>query len=71
MSNKVDNVIAQVLGGEKVVVDQVETVQDVLNQLELSGSYACSVNGEPESPEFQLCTGDYVTIAPAVKGGTL
>jgi sulfur carrier protein ThiS len=66
MANKVT---AQVLGGQVKVLDQVETVQDVLDILELSGSYTASINGEPASNDAELNDYEFVSFSPAVKGG--
>lgn len=63
------NVTAQVLGGQTKVLQDVDTVQDVLNALELDGAYAASVNGEPATNESELNDYEFVSFSPAVKGG--
>lgn len=62
------NVIAQVLGGEKKVLDDVYTVADVKAKLGAS-AYTASVNGSPASDSESLEDGDFVSLSQAVKGG--
>ncbi len=62
------NIIAQVLGGEKKVLDGVTTVKDVTDQLGVTG-YTATVNGDQQAPHFVLEDGDFVSLAQAVKGG--
>lgn len=62
------NVIAQVLGGEKKVLDNVETVGDVKQQLGVTG-YTATVNGDTQSDGYDLEDGDFVSLSQAVKGG--
>ena len=62
------NVIAQALGGEKKVLDGVNTVADVTAQLGLTG-YTATVNGDQQSPGYALEDGDFVSLSQAVKGG--
>jgi len=66
MANKVT---AQVLGGQVKVLDNVETIQDVIEVLKLSGAYAASINGEPVTNDAELNDYEFVSFAPAVKGG--
>lgn len=67
-----NNVTTQVLGGSAKVLQNVDTVQDVLDALELSGnSYTASINGEPAEMDSELNDYEFVTFAAAVKGGTL
>lgn len=63
------NVIAQPLGGEKKVLDDVYTLLDVKNKLALTGNYTATVNGNPQSDDYAIEEGDFVSLAPAVKGG--
>ena len=62
------NIIAQVLGGEKKVLDDVSNVGDVKAALGVTG-YAASVNGTPSSDGTLLEDGDFVSLSQAVKGG--
>lgn len=62
------NVVAQVLGGEKKVFDDVNTVKDVTNKLGVTG-YTATVNGDQQGPDYQLDDGDFVSLSQAVKGG--
>jgi hypothetical protein len=64
------NVVAQVLGGGKRVLDNCNTVADVKRVLEVSG-YTASVNGMPENDQYVLQEGDFVSLSQAVKGGLL
>jgi hypothetical protein len=63
-----NNVVAQVLGGEKKVFDNVETVLDVKQKLGVTG-YTATVNGDTESDSYELQDGDFVSLSQAVKGG--
>lgn len=62
------NVIAQVLGGEKKILDDVNTVADVTSKLGVAG-YTATVNGDQQSPSYELDDGDFVSLSQAVKGG--
>lgn len=62
------NIIAQVLGGEKKVLDDVHTVGDVTQKLGVSG-YTATVNGDQQKADYQLEDGDFVSLSQAVKGG--
>lgn len=63
-----NNVIVQVVGGDKKVFDNLSTVADARKALGLSASYRASVQGEPQDDEAQLRAGDYVSFSEAVKG---
>lgn len=62
------NVVAQVLGGEKKVFDDVRTVKDVTNKLGATG-YTATVNGDQQAEGYELDDGDFVSLSQAVKGG--
>ena len=64
-----NNVVAQVQGGNKVVLDDVNTVGEVAAKLNASEGYAASVNGDSASFSDELEDSDVVTFAKAVKGG--
>ena len=64
----VSSVAVKVSGGENTVVDGVDTVGDVKRELQLSG-YTAAVNGDTASDDTELEDQDWVTLAPAVKGG--
>ena len=66
MSN---NVIAQVSGGSKKVLDGVNTVSDVKRELGATDGYTAMVNGSPAQDNDSLEDSDVVTLAKAVKGG--
>lgn len=64
------NVIAQVLGGEKKILDDVMTVADAADSLDISASeYAVAVNGNAVESGYQLNDGNFVTFTKKVKGG--
>lgn len=69
-----NNVIAQVLGGKKEVLDNVDSVAAVKSQLgqkigqDLT-NYTASLNGEPASNTDSVSDGDFVSLSQAVKGG--
>lgn len=64
------NVIAQVLGGEKKVLDEVNTVGDVKSKLSVT-NYTATVNGETQTDGYELEDGDFVSLTQAVKGGSI
>ncbi len=66
--SKAENVIAQVVGGSKKILDNCETVGDVKKELGCS-TYTANVNGEPASDDDTLSDGDFVTLAKSAKGG--
>lgn len=63
------NVIAQTLGGEKEVLDNVDTVSDARAKLGLASDYSATVNGTASSDSTTLRDGDYVAFSRKVKGG--
>lgn len=63
------NVTAQVLGGEAIVLEGVETVGDALKELELEGNYTATVNGEPADMDQELEDYEFISFSSAVKGG--
>lgn len=67
---KRNNVNAQVLGGGIRVIDEVETVGDVMAKLDLTGKYSMSINGTPAEMHTVLPTTGrvFVTFAEMVKG---
>ena len=62
-------VTIQVLGGQPVVANNIRTVRDAFNRLELAGNYTVSVNGDPANMDDILDEYSFVTFSPAVKGG--
>lgn len=62
------NIRGQVLGGQEKVLDA-NTVQDVYSALGLNGTYTATVNGEPAEMDTELNDYEFVSFAPAVKGG--
>jgi sulfur carrier protein ThiS len=63
-----NNVVVQVLGGSKKVLDNVHSVADVKSQVGAQ-AYAASINGDPATDGSQLSDGDFVSLSQAVKGG--
>ncbi len=64
-----NNVIAQSLGGEKEILDNVSTVADARAKLGLASDYQATVNGMSASDSHTLSDGNYVAFARKVKGG--
>lgn len=62
-------ITGQVLGGTAKVIDEVETVRDVLAKLGISGSYTATVNGNPADMDDEVEDYNFVSFSPAVKGG--
>lgn len=63
------NVIAQISGGNKQVIDDVDTVRDVKRKLGAETGYTAAINGDPAEDTEEVNEGDFVTLAKAVKGG--
>lgn len=63
------NVIAQVLGGDKQVLDSVNNVGDVRREMDLTADYAATVNGESANDSTPLRSNDFVSFTRKVKGG--
>lgn len=62
-------ITAQVLGGQPKTFDGVDTIEDLKKKLTLGDGYAASVNGEPADDDYELNDYEFVSLAPAVKGG--
>lgn len=62
------NVIAQVLGGQKRILDGVATVRDCRSKLGLGNNYTASVNGTPASDTDLVRAQDFVSFSESVKG---
>ena len=65
MANKIT---AVVLGGNPVVLDDVETIGDVKARLSVT-RHTATVNGEPAENDFELEDFEFVSLSPSVKGG--
>jgi hypothetical protein len=63
------NVVGQVAGGTKRLLDNVNTVADVARELGASTGYTASVNGDPANMNDSIDDSDMVTFAKSVKGG--
>lgn len=62
-------VTVTVLGSETpVVLDDIETVGEVKDEMEC-GNHTATVGGEPADDDEELRDGDFVDLAPSVKGG--
>jgi hypothetical protein len=62
-------VTVTVLGSENpVVLDDVDTVADVKAAME-TPNHTATVGGEPADDDETLYDGDFVDLAPSVKGG--
>lgn len=62
------NIIGQVLGGQKKILDNVSSVGDVRRALGLGNQYRASVDGTPAEDGQFLRDGNYVSFSEAVKG---
>lgn len=62
-------VTAQVTGGAPKLLDNVRTVGDVKQQMNVTTGYSASVNGDPEDDTYELSDYENVSLAPSVKGG--
>lgn len=63
------NVITQVLGGDKKVLDEADSVGSARDMISLSSDYTATVNGQPASDSDVLRDGDFVAFSRKVKGG--
>ena len=63
------NIVGQVLGGSPKTGLTAETVQDVFTQLNLSGPYTATIQGEPAELSDSVDDYDQIHFAPSVKGG--
>jgi hypothetical protein len=58
---------AQVIGGDIKQITA-DTVAEVKTKMGAAG-YTASVNGEPQDDGYELADYEFVSLAPAVKGG--
>lgn len=65
------NVISQVLGGAKKVLDNVNTVSDIRRELGLGTQYRASIDGSPAQDGDSVRDGNYVSFSEAVKGAVI
>lgn len=63
------NIMAQVAGGTKQVVENVQTVRDVAQKMGIESGYTATVNGDTAEMSEELSEGDFVSFAKSVKGG--
>ena len=63
------SVIGSVAGGDPVRMDA-DTVADVKAELDLTGPYTATVDGDTATDDTELSDNQYVCFAPAVKGGS-
>jgi hypothetical protein len=63
------NVIAQVLGGDKDVVDGVNNVGDVREKMGIGNDYSATLNGSGVKDDATVRDGDFVAFSRKVKGG--
>lgn len=62
-------VTVQVLGAEHPeILDGVSSVSDVLAEME-TPNHTATVNGEASDADTELYDGDFIDLAPSVKGG--
>lgn len=65
------NVIAQALGGQKKVLDEVYTVADVRRNLGLGANFRASIDGTSAEDRDSVRDGNYVSFSEAVKGAVV
>jgi sulfur carrier protein ThiS len=65
------NIVVQVLGGSKQVLDYASDVADAMRQTNTSSGYTATVNGETAKTNDALEDGDFVSLSQAVKGGLI
>lgn len=63
-----NNVVAQVIGGSKQVLDGVETVADVKAKLDAK-YHVAQINGMPANDDAKVKDSDFLSLAKAAKGG--
>ena len=63
------NITGQTVGGQAKVFNDMDTVQDVMDALGLSGSYTATINGEPADLDESLEDFSFVSFSESVKGG--
>lgn len=63
------NVIAQKMGGERKILDSVDTVADARRELGVDSSWTAKVNDEAANDNEHLDDQDFVVFASPVKGG--
>ncbi len=63
-----DNVIVQVAGGTKQILEGVYTVGDCRKKLGLPSNYTATVDGTSASDSTSVRGGNFVSFAEAVKG---
>ncbi len=63
-----NNVVAQVVGGDKKVLDNVSTLSEVKSKLGYP-TYTGSINGEPAADHDDLDDGDFVSLSQPIKAG--
>lgn len=57
------------MGGAERRVENVRTVGDVKAEMGVGKAYQATVNGSPAGDNHPLGEDDFVSLAPAVKGG--
>lgn len=65
------NITGQVLGGQPKVNLKGDDVQDIFDELNLTGNYTATINGNPAEMSAELEDYQFVSFAPSVKGGAV
>ena len=60
-------VTVEVIGGEQQVIEDFDTLFDLMRHLECEG-YSASINGEPVAGDVDLEDFQFITLSPPVKG---
>jgi sulfur carrier protein ThiS len=62
------SVTAIQLGGQPKVLNDMDTVQDILDHFDLTG-VSIKINGQAVEPDHELSDYDFVSFGEKVKGG--
>ena len=63
------NVTGHAVGGQPKIFNDCSTVGCIKKKLGVEVGYVASVNGEPADDDYELSDFEFVSLAPAVKGG--
>jgi hypothetical protein len=64
----VSNIVAQVTGGQKKIVDNVTTIKDLRLQMNLADNYVATMDGTPVNDNDYIKEKAFVSFAEKVKG---
>lgn len=61
-------VTAQVVGGDPLTFDDLETIGDLRKEMDLGPEFTATMNDEPAKDDTKLTSFAYVSFAESVKG---